>query len=82
MSCGYVRPETHQEMCIRQYKMAKKVVESLLEQGKLKDLCRDSAIQIPLFKNIIVRIYNNQEIQVYYGNQKKKPQKGEIPVKI
>ena len=80
--CGHVPLETDRAKSIRAYLTALKIMESLKAQGKLKDICRDSAMQIPLFKNIVCRIFNNKEIQVYYGKETKKPQKGEIEVKI
>ena len=80
--CGHVPLETDTQRNLRAYLTALKIVESLKAQGKLKDICRDSAMQIPLFKNIVCRIYNNKEVQVYFGKETKKPQKGAIEVKI
>ena len=80
--CGTVSLETDTQRNLRAYLTTVKVIESLKAQGKLKDICRDSAMQIPLFKNIVCRIYNNKEIQVYYGKEIKKPQKETIEVKI
>lgn len=79
MNCGRKSPVSES---LRQYQIAIEVVGALKAQGKLKDICRDSAIQIPLFKNIICRIYNNFDIQLFFGKPTTKKLDGHIEVKI
>ena len=69
--CGYVRPLTHKQECIRQYEIAKRVILNLREQGKLNDIpvCCINAIQIELYKNLPMGIVCqvNAEGKILYG---------------
>lgn len=71
--CGYKRPEPEP---IRQYKLALEVMKALKAEGKLDEVCKVKAIDIPLFKNIVCRVWGNTEIEYGYGKQLRKIPEG------